>query len=32
MLDEPAAVAREVSAFLTSTPAANEPGQDQDRP
>ena len=30
MLDAPEAVAREMGAFLTTAPAANKPGQDQD--
>lgn len=30
MLDEPEAVAREMGTFLTTAPAATEPGQDQD--
>jgi pimeloyl-ACP methyl ester carboxylesterase len=32
MLDEPEAVAREMSTFLAAAPAAREPGQDQNRP
>ena len=32
MLDEPAAVAHKMGEFLTSTPAATEPGQGQHRP
>ena len=32
MLDEPEAVAREMGTFLTTAPAASEPGQDQNGP